>query len=55
MRDDLDRIGVQVVVRDCFRRCVEDGRDVVLCLDVVGDGGRVGYQICDIAFEDLTS
>jgi hypothetical protein len=55
MCDYLDRVRVQVVIRDCFGRCVEDRRDVILRLDVVRDGRRIGDQDCHIAFEDLAS
>jgi hypothetical protein len=53
---DLDRIRVQLVIRDGFGRIIEDGRNVVLGLNVRRDGWGVGLKnraVLDITLKDL--
>ena len=56
VRHDFDGVGVELVVRNGLGSVVENGGDVVFCLDVARDGRGVGHEngaVLDISLEDL--
>ena len=55
MRQDLDAVGVELLIGDGFGRSIENRRNMILRLDVGRYRGRVGYgdTVLDISLKDL--
>lgn len=57
MRDDLNRVGIEVIIGNSLGRGVENGWDVVFGFDMAGDGGRVWDQdrFLNVALKNLAA